>query len=151
MDTKPVKFKKGKDISLKMKKNSDVVTGVEFPKETINPEGKIENAKELEKRFIKFIKNRVKFPQTGLSGSGFSNTNIAEEFPISEKQGGRLARYYINKLGLKYATKAKDTQSAISAKKINELYDKGGISSKKQEGRITSLKTPILKKENLVD
>lgn len=150
LDTKPVKFQKGKDISLKMKKNSEVVTGVEFPEETINPEGKIENAKELEKRFIKFIKNRVKFPQTGLSGSGFSNPDIAEEFPISAKQGGRLARYYINKLGLKYATKAKDTQSAISAKKINELYDKGGISSKKQEGRITSLKTPILKKENLV-
>lgn len=48
-----------------------MVTRVEFPEETINPEGKIENAKEMEKRFIKFIKNRVKFPQSGLSGSGF--------------------------------------------------------------------------------
>ena len=148
MDTKPVKFQKGKDISLKMKKGSDVVTRVEFPEETINPEGKIENAKEMEKRFIKFIRNRVKFPQSALGGTGFSNTNIADEFPISEKQGGRLARYYIKKLGLKYSTDIQNPSAQQTYYKTKEKYE--AASDPKQEGRITTQKTKILAEKDLV-
>ena len=50
MDTKPVKFKKGKDISLKQKRGSEVVTGVEFPEKTIDADGKVETAKQMVKR-----------------------------------------------------------------------------------------------------
>mgnify|MGYP003118072821 CR=1 FL=1 len=61
MDTKPVKFKKGEDISLKMKRGSETVTGVNFPAKTIDADGNIETAKQMEKRFINFLKNRVQF------------------------------------------------------------------------------------------
>ena len=147
MDTKPVKFKKGKDISLKMKRGSDVVTGVEFPKETIDADGKVETAKQMEKRFITFLKNRVQFSKKGLTGTGYANADIAEEFPISEKQGGRLARYYINKLGLKYKEGPRDPVKATIQEKVTEKYKK--TSGVKEERKLTQLKTKILKEKDL--
>jgi hypothetical protein len=147
MDTKPVKFQKGKDISLKMKRGSGVVTGVEFPKETIDADGKIETAKQMEKRFEKFLKERVKFSKKGLTGTGYANADIAEEFPISEKQGGRLARYYINKLGLKYKEGPRDPGKATVTEKTEEkLKVTSGI---KEERKLTQLKTKILKEKDL--
>jgi hypothetical protein len=147
MDTKPVKFEKGKDISLKMKRGSGVVTGVEFPKETIDADGKIETAKDMEKRFINFLKNRVQFSKKGLTGTGYANADLAAEFPISEKQGGRLARYYINKLGLKYKEGPRDPGKATITEKTEEkLKVTSGI---KEERKITQLKTKILKEKNL--
>ena len=145
MDTKPVKFEKGKDISLKMKRGSDLVTGVEFPKETIDADGNIETASDMKKRFIRFIKNRVKFSQKGLTGTGFANADIAEEFPISERQGGRLARYFIDNLGLKYA-KGKRTASSSAYETYKTIMSPSSI---KEEGRLTSIKTPILKERDL--
>ena len=147
MDTKPVKFEKGKDISLKMKRGSDVVTGVEFPKETIDADGNIETAKQMEKRLINFLKNRVQFSKKGLTGTGYANADIAEEFPISEKQGGRLARYYINKLGLKYKEGPRDPGKATVTEKATEkLKVTSGI---KEERKLTQLKTKILKEKDL--
>jgi len=147
MDTKPVKFEKGKDISLKMKRGSDVVTGVEFPKETIDADGNIETAKQMEKRLEKFLKERVNFSKKGLTGTGYANADLAAEFPISEKQGGRLARYYINKLGLKYKEGPRDPGKATVTEKATEkLKVTSGI---KDERRMTYLKTKILKERDL--
>jgi len=147
MDTKPVKFEKGKDISLKMKRGTEKVTGVEFPKETIDADGKIETAKQMEKRFITFLKNRVQFSKKGLTGTGYANADIAEEFPISEKQGGRLARYYINKLGLKYKEGPRDPGKATITEKTEEKLKK--TSGIKEERKLTQLKTKILKEKAL--
>ena len=147
MDTKPVKFKKGEDISLKMKRGSETVTGVNFPAKTIDADGNIETAKQMEKRFINFLKNRVQFSKKGLTGTGYANADIAAEFPISEKQGGRLARYYINKLGLKYKEGPRDPGKATVTEKATEkLKVTSGI---KEERKLTQLKTKILKEKDL--
>jgi len=147
MDTKPVKFKKGKDISLKQKRGSEVVTGVEFPEKTIDADGKVETAKQMEKRLEKFLRERVKFSKKGLTGTGYANADLAAEFPISEKQGGRLARYYINKLGLKYKEGPRDPKKAtITEKTAEKLKVTSGI---KDERRMTYLKTKVLKERDL--
>jgi hypothetical protein len=142
-DTKPVQFKKGKDISLKMKKGSEVVTGVEFPEKTIDADGNIETAKEMEERFKKFVKKRVEFPERGLTGTGYANENIADEFPISQRQGRRLANYYIKKLGLKYAKSKFRPEVARTQKSLTKT------SLPREERRITKLKTAILKQRDL--
>ena len=147
MDSKPVKFKKGKDISLKQKRGSEVVTGVQFPEKTIDADGKVETAKQMEKRLEKFLRERVKFSKKGLTGTGYANADLAAEFPISEKQGGRLARYYINKLGLKYKEGPRDPKKAtITEKTAEKLKVTSGI---KDERRMTYLKTKILKERDL--
>ena len=142
-DTKPVQFKKGKDISLKMKRGSDLVTGVEFPEKTIDADGNIETAKEMEKRFKEFVKKRVKFPERGLTGTGYANENIADEFPIGKRQGRRLANYYIKKLGLKYAKSKFRPDVARTQKSLIKT------SSPREERRVTKLKTAILKQRDL--
>jgi len=147
MDTKPSTFKKGENISLKMKRGSNVATGVEFPKETINADGNIETAKQMEKRFINFIKNRVKFSKKGLTGTGYTNADIAKEFPIGEKQAGVLSRYYIDKLGLKYKVGPRDPGKATVTEKATEKLKK--TSGIKEERKLTYLKTKILKEKDL--
>ena len=81
------------------------------------------------------------FSKKGLTGTGYANADIAEEFPISEKQGGRLARYYINKLGLKYKEGPRDPGKAtITEKTAEKLKTTSGI---KEERKLTNLKTKI--------
>ena len=116
MDTKAVKFKKGEDISLNMKRGSEEVTGVKWP------------SKETEKEFIKAIKQRVKQPEKAVVD--FTNEALAENFNISEKQAGRLARYIIKKEGLKYAV-ATETSAADRIKQRNKELEP--IDSKKQK------------------
>jgi len=132
MDTKPVKFEKGKDISLKMKRGSEEVTDIVFPN------------KQVEKDFIKAIKARVLQPQKAVVD--FTNKELSELFDISEKQAGRAARYLINKLGLKYK-KVPTSTSAEIIKKTRDSLAK--TSSVLQEDRIRAAKTPILKEKNL--
>ena len=127
MDTKPVKFEKGKDISLKMKRGSETVTDVVFPD------------KQMEKDFIKAIRARVLQPQKAVVD--FSNKELAELFPISEKQAGRAARYFVDKLNLKYA-KVPSKTSADIIKNTKNLIKQ--TSSFLQENRIRSAKTNIL-------
>ena len=147
MDTKPVKFEKGKDISLKMKRGSETVTGVNFPEKTIDADGNVETAKQMEKRLINFLRNRVQFSKKGLTGTGYANADIAAEFPIGEKQAGRLARYYINKLGLKYKEGPRDPEKAsVTEKATEKLKVTSGI---KEERKLTQLKTKILEERNL--
>ena len=131
MDTKPVKFEKGKDISLKMKRGSEV-TDIVFPD------------KQVEKDFIKAIKARVLQPQKAVVD--FTNKELSELFPISEKQAGRAARFLINKLGLKYQEVPTSTSAEIIKKTKDSLAK---TSSVLQESRIRSAKTPILKEKNL--
>ncbi len=132
MNTKPVKFEKGKDISLKMKRGSEEVTEIVFPD------------KQVEKDFIKAIKARVLQPQKAVVD--FTNKELSELFPISEKQAGRAARFLINKLGLKYQEVPTKTSAEIIKKTRNSLAK---TSSVLQESRIRSAKTPILKEKNL--
>jgi len=127
MDTKPVAFEKGKDISLKMKRGSETVTDVVFPD------------KKMEKDFIKAIRARVLQPQKAVVD--FSNKELAQLFPISEKQAGRAARYFVDKLNLKYATVPSKTSAEI-IKNTKELLSK--TSSNLQENRIRTAKTSIL-------
>ena len=131
MNTKPVKFEKGKDISLKMKRGSEV-TDIVFPD------------KQVEKDFIKAIKARVLQPQKAVVD--FTNKELSELFPISEKQAGRAARFLINKLGLKYQEVPTSTSAEIIKKTKDSLAK---TSSVLQESRIRSAKTPILKEKNL--
>lgn len=132
MNTKPVKFEKGKDISLKMKRGSEEVTDIVFPD------------KKVEKDFIKAIKARVLQPQKAVVD--FTNKELSELFPISEKQAGRAARFLINKLGLKYQEVPTKTSAEIIKKTKNSLAK---TSSVLEESRIRSAKTPILKEKNL--
>ena len=132
MDTKPVKFEKGKDISLKMKRGSETVTDVVFPD------------KKMEKDFIKAIRARVLQPQKAVVD--FSNKELAQLFPISEKQAGRAAKYFINKLNLKYATVPSKTSADIIKNTKNLIKQ---TSSFLQENRIRSAKTNILQDLNL--
>jgi hypothetical protein len=59
--------------------------------------------KQMEKEFIKDIKNKFEYPQSSknipedLKASGF-----AKKYPISERQVERATRYYKDKLNLKY-------------------------------------------------
>jgi len=149
MDTKPVTFKKGEQISINQKRGSDVITGATFPESSINPiTGEKETAKQTEKRFIKFIRERVKFSEKGLGGTIYRNENIVDQFPInSEGQAAKLARFYVKKLGLKYA-KPKDASASAIAKKTKKLL--GKASSIREEARITGKKTPILAERNLI-
>jgi len=132
MNTKSVKFEKGKDISLKMKRGSEEVTDIVFPD------------KKVEKDFIKAIKARVLQPQKAVVD--FTNKELSELFPISEKQAGRAARFLINKLGLKYEVPTKTSQAEIIKKTKNSLAK---TSSVLEESRIRSAKTPLLKERNL--
>lgn len=132
MNTKPVKFEKGKDISLKMKRGSEEVTDIVFPD------------KQVEKEFIKAIRARVLQPQKAVVD--FTNKELSELFPISEKQAGRAARFLINKLGLKYQEVPTKTSAEIIKKTKNSLAK---TSSVLEESRIRAAKTPILKEKNL--
>jgi len=132
IETKPVKFEKGKDISLKMKRGSEEVTDIVFPN------------KQVEKDFIKAIRARVLQPQKAVVD--FTNKELSELFPISEKQAGRAARFLINKLGLKYQEVPTKTSAEIIKKTRNSLAK---TSSVLQEDRIRMAKTPILKEKNL--
>jgi len=127
MDTKPVKFEKGKGISLKMKRGSEKPTDIVFPD------------KQMEKDFIKAIRARVLQPQKAVVD--FSNKELAELFPISEKQAGRAVRYFVDKLNLKYATVPSKTSADIIKNTKNLIKQ---TSSFLQENRIRSAKTNIL-------
>jgi hypothetical protein len=126
MDTKPVAFEKGKDISVQSKRDGKVYNVV-FPD------------KKMEKDFIKAVKARVKQPEKSVTE--FRNKDFAELFPISEKQAGRAVQYYINKLGLEYAKVKTKTADEI-IKNTKNLIKK--TSSFLQENRIRSAKTNIL-------
>ena len=127
MDTKPVKFNKDTDISLKMKRGSEIVEDVIFP-----------NA-QMKKDFIKAIRARVLQPEKNVTE--FRNKDLAELFPISEKQAGRAAKYFIKKLGLKYAIVPIRTASEV-IKKTKDILEQ--TSSNLQEDRIRVAKTPVL-------
>ena len=127
MDTKPVKFQKGKDISVKMKRGANIADDVIFPNE------------QMKKDFIKAIKARVKQPQKAVVD--FSNKELAQLFPISEKQAGRAAQYFIKDLGLEYAKVKTKTASEIIKNTKNLIKQ---TSSYLQENRIRTAKTDIL-------
>ena len=127
MDTKPVKFQKGKDISVKMKRGASIADDVVFPNE------------QMKKDFIKAIKARVKQPQKAVVD--FSNKELSQLFPISEKQAGRAAQYFIKDLGLEYAKVKTKTASEIIKNTKNLIKQ---TSSFLQENRIRSAKTDIL-------
>jgi hypothetical protein len=127
MNTKPVKFNKDTDISLKMKRGSEIVEDVIFP-----------NA-QMKKDFIKAIRARVLQPEKAVIE--FRNKDLAELFPISEKQAGRAAKYFIKELGLEYAKVPTRTASEV-IKKTRDILEQ--TSSNLQEDRIRVAKTPVL-------
>ena len=127
MDTKPVKFEKGKDISVKMKRGANIADDVVFPN------------KQMRKDFIKAIRARVQQPEKAVVD--FSNKELAQLFPISEKQAGRAAQYFIKDLGLEYAKVKTKTASEIIKNTKNLIKQ---TSSFLQENRIRSAKTDIL-------
>jgi hypothetical protein len=127
MDTKPSKFQKDKDISVKMKRGANKADDVIFPNE------------QMKKDFIKAIKARVQQPEKAVVD--FSNKELAKLFPISEKQASRAALYFINKLNLEYAKVKTKTASEIIKNTKNLIKQ---TSSFLQENRIRSAKTDIL-------
>jgi len=127
MDTKPVKFQKGKDISVKMKRGASIADDVIFPNE------------QMKKDFIKAIRARVQQPEKAVVD--FSNKELSQLFPISEKQAGRAAQYFIKDLGLEYAKVKTKTASEIIKNTKNLIKQ---TSSFLQENRIRSAKTDIL-------
>jgi hypothetical protein len=127
MDTKPSKFQKDKDISVKMKRGANKADDVIFPNE------------QMKKDFIKAIKARVQQPEKAVVD--FSNKELAKLFPISEKQASRAAQYFINKLNLEYAKVKTKTASEIIKNTKNLIKQ---TSSFLQENRIRSAKTDIL-------
>jgi hypothetical protein len=132
MDTKPVKFEKGKDISVKMKRGANIADDVIFPNE------------QMKKDFIKAIKARVQQPEKAVVD--FSNKELAKLFPISEKQAGRAAQYFIKDLGLEYAKVKTKTASEIIKNTKNLIKQ---TSSFLEENRIRSAKTNILEELDL--
>jgi hypothetical protein len=131
-------FKTGEGIIVNQPRDGKV-TNITFPEKSdyFKPG---ETAKQMEKRFEKFIREKSKQTEKGVNE--FTSKQMTQEFPIGERRAKAAQQFYMDKLGLEYAEPTK-TQQGEAAKAKADILDRR--SSLKGEGIIRTEKTKILK------
>jgi hypothetical protein len=135
-------FKPGESIIVNQPRDGKV-TNITFPEKSdyFKPG---ETGKEMQKRFEKFIKEKTKQTEKGVTE--FTSKQMAQEFPIGERRAKAAQQFYMDKLGLKYAEPTK-TQQGEAAKAKADILNRS--SSLKGEGIIRTEKTRILKEREM--
>jgi len=99
--------------------------------------------KQMEKNFIKDVKEKHKFPK---SSSEFNTEYFTSNYPIGKQQTNRAIRFLRDKFELEYP-EGVTTKEYYSPEAKEERY--GDVTSRKIEEKIVKAKTPILKEADL--